>query len=156
DFAWTADPDYIKVTRTFSYAAERDAQEEARMARILGLDPSRIPARGAADLSAVPDSIRLSDVEVTLLIQPEHRAQIGRHFHAAFSAIKYYGYWYGRYPSPGLTIVDPAYGARGAGGMEYPTFITAGTSYVAPSTRWSPESVTIHEFGHQFWYAMVA
>jgi len=156
DFAWTADPDYIKVTRTFSYAADRDAEEEAGMARIAGLDLSQIPPQEAADLSAVPAAIRLSDVDVTLLIQPEHRAQIDRHFRAVFNAIKYYGYWYGRYPYRTLTIVDPAYGARGAGGMEYPTFITAGTSFVAPATRWSPEGVTIHEFGHQFWYGLVA
>jgi len=145
DFAWTADPSFLKLTRTFSYAAERDAEEEKRMARILGLDPAAVPA-----------SLRLSDVEVTLLIHPEHRALIDRHFRAAFNAIKYYGYWYGRYPYRTLTIVDPAYGARGAGGMEYPTFITAGSGYLAPAKRLSPEGVTVHEFGHQFWYGMIA
>jgi hypothetical protein len=156
DFAWTADPEFLKVTRTFSYAAERDADEERRMARILGLDPSVVPPAGSPAISSVPASLRLSDVEVTLLIQPEHRALIDRHFRAAFNAIKYYGYWYGRYPYRTLTIVDPAYGARGAGGMEYPTFITAGSTYLAPAKRLSPEGVTVHEFGHQFWYGMIA
>jgi len=156
DFAWTADPDFIKEVRTFSYAAERDAAEERRMARILGLDAFSIPPQGAADLAGVPDQIRLGDVAVTLLIQPEHRSQIDRHFRAAFNAIRYFGTWYGRYPYRTLTVVDPAYGGRGAGGMEYPTFITAGTSYIAPALRLSPESVTVHEFGHQFWYGLVA
>lgn len=156
DFAWTADPDYIVERRTFSYAAERDPDEERRMARILGLDGSSVPEKGAADLSGVPSEIRLSDVEVTLLIHPYHAAQIDRHFRAAFNGIKYMGYWYGRYPYRTLTVVDPAYGARGAGGMEYPTFITAGTSWVAPEGRLSPEGVTVHEFGHQFWYGLVA
>lgn len=156
DFAWTADPDYVKVTRTFWYASQRDPDEERRMARILGLDPALVPQAGTADLSAVPPRIRLSDVDVTVLLQPEHLSQVNRHFRAAFNAIKYFGYWYGRYPYRTLTIVDPAYGARGAGGMEYPTFITAGTTYFAPARRLSPEGVTVHEFGHQFWYGLVA
>jgi hypothetical protein len=156
DFVWTADPDFIRVTRTFSYADERDPEEERRMARILGLDGARIPPGGAADLSGVPETIRLSDVEVTLLIQPEHRRQIDRHFRAVFNGIRYFGYWYGRYPYRTLTVVDPAYGGSGAGGMEYPTLITAGTAVFAPSRRLSPDSVTIHEYGHQHWYGLVA
>ncbi len=156
DFAWTADPDFILVRRTFSYAAERDPEEERRMARILGLDGSGIPLVGAADLSGVPEAIRLGDVEVTLLIQPEHRHQIDRHFRAVFNGIRYFGYWYGRYPYRTLTVVDPAYGGDGAGGMEYPTLITAGTAVIAPSRRLSPDNVTIHEYGHQHWYGLVA
>jgi hypothetical protein len=156
DFAWTADPDFVEEVRTFSYAAERDPDEERRMARILGLDGSRIPPAGAADLSGVPEDLRLTDVEVKVLLHPEHVAQMDRHFRAAFNAIKYFGYWYGRYPYRTLTVVDPAYGGSGAGGMEYPNLITAGTAYVAPARRHSPESVTIHEFGHQFWYGLVA
>ncbi len=40
--------------------------------------------------------------------------------------------------------------------MEYPTFITAGTSWLASSKEWSPEGVIVHEFGHQFWQGLVA
>jgi len=156
DFAWTAEPRYLKVARTFRYAAERDPEEERRMARILGLDGGSIPPAGAANLAGVPEELRLGDVEVTVLAQPEHEGLVDRHFQAAFAGLKYFGYWYGRYPYRTLTVVDPAFGARGAGGMEYPTFITAGTGYFAPPGRQSPEGVTVHEFGHQFWYAMVA
>lgn len=143
DFAWTADPDYVKVVRWFRYADQRDAIEEERVARIL-------------DLPSGSDQLHLPDVEVTVLLHPEHAAQVERHFTAVFHALRYFGYWYGPYPYRTLTVVDPAWGARGAGGMEYPTLITAGTSYLAPSLRQSPESVTIHEFGHQYWYGMVA
>lgn len=143
DFAWTADPDYVKEVRWFRYAEQRDIIEEDRVARAL-------------DLPAGSDQLHLPDVEVTLLIHPEHRSQVERHFTAVFHALRYFGYWYGPYPYRTLTVVDPAWGARGAGGMEYPTLITAGTSYLAPSRRHSPESVTIHEFGHQYWYGMVA
>jgi hypothetical protein len=59
-----------------------------------------------------------------------------------------------------LTVVDPAPGAGGSGGMEYPTFITAGTSMLLNFWPFSgvlgPEAVTVHEFGHQFWYGLVA
>ena len=143
DFAWTADPDFVKEVRWFRAAEQRDPEEEARMAAALGIAPD-------------DPGLRLSDVEVTVLLHPEHRHLMDRHFAAAFAAIKYFGYWYGRYPYATLTVVDPPWRGRGAGGMEYPTLITAGASVVAPARRQSPESVTIHEFGHQYWYGMVA
>ena len=69
--------------------------------------------------------------------------------------MKYYGEWYGAYPYGNITIVDPAW-QSGAGGMEYPTFFTAGTRWIAPRRVAQPESVTVHEAGHQWWYGIVA
>src|SRR2546422_1494346 len=40
--------------------------------------------------------------------------------------------------------------------MEYTTFITAGTAWWAPDGLKFPEAVVEHEFGHQYWYGMVA
>jgi hypothetical protein len=40
--------------------------------------------------------------------------------------------------------------------MEYPMFITAGTTWWAPRSILEPEIVVEHEYGHQYWYAMVA
>ena len=40
--------------------------------------------------------------------------------------------------------------------MEYPMLITAGTTWWMPFGIRFPEAVTIHEFGHQYWYGMVA
>jgi hypothetical protein len=62
----------------------------------------------------------------------------------------------GAYPYETLTIVDPPWGGRPAGGMEYPTLITGGTSISAPLSVQSPEGVTVHEFGHQFFYGLLA
>ena len=104
--------------------------------------------------------MRLKDVEVILLMQPEHMPQVERHFNAAMLAIKWFGLWYGRYPHQTITIVDPASGAEGSGGMEYPTFITAGTS--PRFNNWPfngvrlPEEVVVHEFGHQYFQGMLA
>ena len=39
--------------------------------------------------------------------------------------------------------------------MEYPTLFTGGARYFAPPVLHSPESVTVHEAGHQFWYGLV-
>jgi hypothetical protein len=97
---------------------------------------------------------RLPPVDMRLLMQPEHAGQAGRHFDATRTALKYYGEWYGAYPYGHITIVDPAY-QSGAGGMEYPTLFTAGTRWIAPARVITPEGVTVHEAGHQFWYGIV-
>ena len=96
----------------------------------------------------------LPPVEMRLLLQPEHVDQADRHFAATRAALRYYGQWFGPYPYGHITIVDPAW-QSGAGGMEYPTLFTAGSSWLAPSAVADPEGVTVHECGHQFWYAMV-
>jgi hypothetical protein len=96
----------------------------------------------------------LPPVSMRLLLQPEHEAQAARHFDATRTALKYYGRWFGPYPYGHITIVDPAY-QSGAGGMEYPTLFTAGTRWIAPRGVTTPEEVTIHEAGHQFWYGIV-
>jgi hypothetical protein len=97
----------------------------------------------------------LPPVDMRLLLQPEHAGQEARHFDATRATLKYYGEWFGPYPYGHITIVDPAW-QSGAGGMEYPTLFTAGSRWIAPRGVTTPESVTIHEAGHQFWYGIVA
>jgi Peptidase family M1 domain len=97
----------------------------------------------------------LPETKVVLLLQPEHSGQADRYFAAVDTAIKYFGLWYGPYPYPVITVVDPPRTAH-VGGMEYPTLITAGTDDYTLKDFLSPEAVTIHEFGHQYWYGMVA
>ena len=64
---------------------------------------------------------------------------------------------YGRYPYRTLTIVHPPESAREAGGMEYPTLITTGGWWGEPWTGVrAPDTTTIHELGHQWFYGMVA
>lgn len=98
----------------------------------------------------------LHDVQITLLLQPEHTGQAERHFRAVKAALSAYGRVLGPYPYDTLTLVDPPWGARGAGGMEYPTLITCGTSLFAPGAVQEPEAVTVHELGHQFFYGLLA
>ena len=96
------------------------------------------------------------DVEIRVLMQKDHAAQGKRFLNAAKVAVEYFQDWYGDYPFPNLTVVDPRRGAQGAGGMEYPTLITALTFSHIPAGLRVPEMVIIHEFGHNFWYHLVA
>jgi hypothetical protein len=98
----------------------------------------------------------VADTQIHLFLQPEHRAQAPRYLKATKTAISGYGRVLGPYPYSTLTVVDPPWGGRGAGGMEYPTLITGGTYRIAPASVQSPESVTIHEFGHQYFYGLLA
>lgn len=97
----------------------------------------------------------LPATDIRLLLQPEHAGQEERHFAAARATLRDYGEWFGAYPYGHLTIVDPAWSSN-TGGMEYPTLITAGSHWIAPSGVTQPEEVTVHEAGHQFWYGIVA
>jgi hypothetical protein len=99
---------------------------------------------------------KTQDVEIRLLMQPDHDYQWRRHMEAAKTAVEYFQNWYGDYPFPNLTVVDPRRGAGGSGGMEYPTLITAGTGYGLPEGIRGVELVIIHEFGHNFWYHLLA
>ncbi len=140
DFAWTASPRFLKIERWFKAEDEVSPEEYQKMSELLGLPV---------------EEIKLPDVKMILLIEKQHRAQIERHFQALRAALKYYGLWYGPYPYRTITMVDPPF-RTGSGGMEYPTFFTAGTSVLLEKDVLSPEGVIIHEFGHGYWYGMVA
>jgi len=140
DFAWMADPRYLKIERDFVAAKEVTPKEYREAADLLGLSV---------------DEVRLPDVKMTLLIAPEHKGQIERHFKALRAALKYYGLWYGPYPYETVTMVDPPF-RTGSGGMEYPTLFTAGTNVLTSKDQLSPEMVIVHEFGHGYWYGLVA
>jgi hypothetical protein len=140
DFAWMADPRYLKVERIFSAAKEVSPREYRETAALLGL---------------AFEEVKLPDVKMILLIAPEHKGQIDRHFKALSAAIKYYGLWYGPYPYETVTMVDPPF-RTDSGGMEYPTLFTAGTGVLPSADVLSPEGVIVHEFGHGYWYGLVA
>jgi Peptidase family M1 domain len=145
DFAWTADPNYVEVMARFSGTADVTADEYAATAALLGRSV---------------DEVRLSDVEIRVLMQRGRLPQTHRYVTAVKLGIKHFGLWYGRYPYRTLTIVDPAPGALGSGGMEYPTLITGGSlallNYWPFSGVLVPELVAVHEIAHQFWYGLVA
>ncbi len=96
------------------------------------------------------------DVDIRLLIQPEHKDLAERHFESAKIALDYFTAHLGPYPYPNLTIIDPPLSGAGSGGMEYPTLITAGSVAWLPNGIRAIEMVTIHEFGHQYFMGILA
>jgi hypothetical protein len=139
DFAWTASPRFHKLTRRFDWGREVRGDEVVKYASLFGISAEQVALR---------------DVEVTLLLEPSHLNVADRYFRAIFASLKYFGLWYGQYPYDTLTVVDtPRNSATCC--MEYPTLITVDTMFWPGAHQSSPEGVTVHEFGHQFWYALV-
>ena len=83
-------------------------------------------------------------------------ASSARYMNALKGTMRKFDEWIGPYPYAQITVVDPPHGGSAAGGMEYPTLITADTTWWMPKSVLEPEFVVEHEFGHQYWYGMVA
>ncbi len=97
----------------------------------------------------------LPNVDIVLLLQPDHRPLRDRYLKATKVGLEDFGTRYLPYPYPVLTVVDPPWGSH-TEGMEYPTLFVGGGRELAPKRAHSPEGVTIHEFGHQVFYGMLA
>jgi hypothetical protein len=94
-------------------------------------------------------------VKLRFLMMPAHWSQAERHERIIRNTIDRFEKWYGPYPYKTLTVVDPEPDSA-AGGMEYPTFITGDSTWFEPEGFRLIEIVVEHEFGHQYWYGMVA
>jgi hypothetical protein len=94
-------------------------------------------------------------VEITVLYDRDHASSIPRYMDAMKRTLDFFTEKIGPYPYPCVTVVDPPTGASAAGGMEYPTLITADTYWRMPRGIRFTESVVAHEFGHAYWYGMV-
>ncbi|HEY3352741.1 MAG TPA: M1 family metallopeptidase [Polyangia bacterium] len=139
DFAFVAARNMHDLRRTFLAEAHRDPAMEDRLRR----------------LGVPEDDIRLSDVDVRLLLPADHLKQVDRFFAAAFHGLADMGYRYGRYPYTTLTIVDPPPQAGATAGMEYPTLISTQTTAVPVGPDEGPEDTTLHELAHQHFYGLL-
>jgi len=98
---------------------------------------------------------QMGPVKLRFLMQPAHWSQAERHERITRETLARFELFYGPYPYKTLTVVDPEPDSA-SGGMEYPTFITGESSWLAPPGLRLVELVVEHEFGHQYWYGMVA
>jgi hypothetical protein len=98
---------------------------------------------------------QMGPVKLRFLMQPAHWSQAARHEKITRETLDQFEKRYGPYPYKTLTVVDPEPDSA-AGGMEYPTFITGDSNWFMPDGFYLPELVVEHEFGHQYWYGMVA
>ncbi|HET9934196.1 MAG TPA: M1 family metallopeptidase [Polyangiaceae bacterium] len=72
-------------------------------------------------------------------------------------ALPYFERRFGSYPYPTLTVMHPPPGAEASGGMEYPTLITTGGDWYTPYLGMHDvQTVVVHEFGHQWFYGILA
>jgi hypothetical protein len=139
----TSDTDNGNGTKTVAYHAE-DVHDFAWTA-----DPNFKVLNDQFDGSEGP-------VKIRLLSYDSHKSSWQRYLDITRETMKRFDEWYGPYPYAQITVVDPPHGGGEAGGMEYPTFITADTAWWIPKGILLPELVVEHEFGHQYWYGMVA
>lgn len=98
---------------------------------------------------------KYKNIEIALYYDEDHESLVHRTITAVKNAIEYMTNWVGEYPYPKITIIQPPTKCMNIGGMEYPTFITAGAFYGEPEGIKITELVTIHEFTHNYWYGMV-
>jgi hypothetical protein len=138
-----ADQDNGNGTKTVAFHAE-DVHDFAWTA-----DPNFKVIDGQFDGSVGP-------VHIRLLTYDSHRQSWDTYMLSTKESMKRFDDWYGPYPYAQLTVVDPPHGGGEAGGMEYPTFITGDSGWFIPQGIHLVAGVTEHEFGHQYWYGMVA
>ena len=100
----------------------------------------------------------MGEVTVTALYPRGRSVDAERELDTIRFALPHYRELYGTYPYSVLTVVHPPASAAEAGGMEYPTLITTGSHGMAWTPRGvlTPELTTIHEFGHQYFYGLIA
>ncbi|WP_375771565.1 M1 family metallopeptidase [Archangium gephyra] len=99
----------------------------------------------------------LPEVGLTVLLDPKHHRSGPQLLAATKASLEHYGRWWSPWPYPHLTVVAPPTDGTAAGGMEYPTFITA----VGRAEPGEPRDFLIwqtvaHEFGHNYWQGLLA
>ncbi len=130
-------------TRTLVYRAE-DVHDFAWMA-----DPHMKIARGTARTAA-------GEIELRVYHRPGHEAYAPRHLEAARRTIETWSRLLVPYPWPVMSVIDPPWNAMiGAGGMEYPTLVTAGGAIDLRGV-FLAEEVTVHEITHNWFQGIVA
>ena len=133
-------------TRTFTYRAE-DVHDFAWVA-----DPFMKVKTGTAKVDDGPP------VVVKVYYRPEQEAFATRHLQAGIGAIEKFSQYFVPYPWPVMSIIDPPPEAMmTAGGMEYPMLVTTAgdTVFLRPGVK-VPESVTVHEVGHNWFQGILA
>jgi hypothetical protein len=150
DFAWTASPRFRVKEFTWTFDSFCDGEPK------LGLKLRELLKKTAEHRGLDASQVKPpNEVSVRILYQEDHEDLVPRIRAAAGASLACYGMWFGAYPYGTLTIMDPPAGGAGAGGMEYPTLITIFADRHAPGYATGLESVTIHEFGHQFFYGLL-
>lgn len=104
----------------------------------------------------ITDAIYLSSlgpVQIHILALAAHPNIGQRYLSITRASLQQYEARYGPYPYKVITVIDPEPGGE-MEGMEYPTLVTGDGTWSGAFNL--PEVTVEHEFGHQYWYGMVA
>jgi len=118
----------------------------------------------AADPDFIVRDAEWKGVRIRQLMHRKREADAPRHLEALTAALESMERRFGPYPWSTLTVVHPPETAKGAQGMEYPTFFTTSEILRKPAwldlfgfdERFSGVFTTIHEFGHQYFQGLLA
>ena len=94
-------------------------------------------------------------VKIIHLYEKDHSSTVDRTLRAMEMTLDFMNSWAGSYPYPRITVIHAPTGAYNVNGMEYPMFITGGSFWNVPESIKMTENVTVHEFGHNWFYGMV-
>jgi hypothetical protein len=95
----------------------------------------------------------LGPVKIHVLALAAHPKAGPRYLDIIQKTLAQFDQRYGLYPYKIVTVIDPEPDSE-ISGMEYPTLFTGDTSWYEPTHL--TEVTAEHEFGHQYWYGMVA
>jgi hypothetical protein len=107
----------------------------------------------------ITETVQLKDsrepTTIELLLSPGHGAAKHRYLNALKFAMHFFARYIFPYPYKKITVVDPPLKGMYSWVMEYPTMITAGYIDMLPGFFKLTEIVTLHEFGHEYWYGII-
>jgi hypothetical protein len=103
----------------------------------------------AASAQYVEVTGRSNDVDVTLLLKPEHARQGPRLLDGAIQALADYADWFGAYPDDHLTVVDVPW-QSGLGGFAYPRLLTVHLPWL-PTTALASAAEIAKGLAFQWW-----
>ncbi len=95
------------------------------------------------------------ETTIILLLAPYHEGARDRYLNAIRFSLEFFAEHIFPYPYKNITVVDPPMQGMSSSGMEYPTLITAGYLDFVPKGIRFMELVTMHEFGHEYWYGII-
>jgi hypothetical protein len=119
----------------------------------MAVDNYEKPLEGSVDVPGGGHTV------VKVFYPAEYTASAAPALKATIDSIKYFSSTLGPYPYRTSTVIVPPFNAGEAGGMEYQTLFTVeGYKTVKPQTmsEFELDFVTIHEFGHGYFYGLLA
>jgi hypothetical protein len=147
-------PEEFVVGATGKRISEKTVEDGLKQVTYLAEDVVDFAWTASPRFIVVED--KWKDVDIKVYLQPEHEQLALRHTESVKAALEYFDAHVGPYPYSTISIVDPPFRGLGSSGMEYPTFITAGSLWGLPDELRVTEMVTIHEFGHNYFMGILA